>query len=319
MRAGYVGHPLIEVDKAALQPQQLRSKLGIAEDAKCVAVLLGSREKEAQALAKPFLETLEVLQEQHPNLEVIVPTLPNMEMAVRTIFQGSDLSAHIIVDPSLKWDAFSAADVAIAASGTVGLELAYAGVPHVIGYKVHPLTYLILKLAVKVKYAHLANILLDEAVVPEFLQGRCNTRNLSHTMLELLNQSEMRDVQNKAFERLDAQLRLKGGETPSSRAARIVLRFSSMLSEGKDSNVLLTALFNKAAVIEVDEVDEVDSNQVAVKDKDAKTEQQVVEPSFSEESKEHVVESEQPKEGKKSFEQMCSDFLIALFKKKDPK
>lgn len=223
LKAAYVGHPLIEVDKSATQPGPFRQGRDIAEDDLCVGVFFGSREKELNTHSKIILNTLEVLIEQYPEMNLIVPTLPHLEYEILQIVEGFHKHTHIVTDQSKKWDAFASCDLAIAVSGTVGLELAYMNIPHVIGYKTHPVTSLILKSLVKVKNAHLANILLEEEVVPEFLQGKCNVHHLTRGMMRLIRYPEEQEKQLAAFKKLEEMLRLESDQTPSQRAAAFVL------------------------------------------------------------------------------------------------
>ena len=223
LKSGYVGHPLVEHDKALVDPIRFRKERSIGPDDLCVGLLLGSREKELSALSSVFIQTLDALYEQYPEMQVIVPTLPNMEYEVLKRLEGVNFPVNVVTDQGWKWDAFAACDVALAVSGTVGLELSYIGTPHVIGYKAHPITGLILKLIVKTRFAHLTNILLDEEAVPEFLQGRCNVNLLTRAVMRLIKYPEERQKQTEAFAKLDQALMLDGGETPSRQAARFVL------------------------------------------------------------------------------------------------
>ncbi|MCB9983057.1 MAG: lipid-A-disaccharide synthase [Rhodospirillales bacterium] len=221
--AVYVGHPLIETDKGSIDTQRFKEDMEIDQDALCLGVMFGSREREFKSLSKPFLETIEILSEQYSNLHLIVPTLPALEYNVSRLLNDVKIPYNIIKTTDLKWQAFAACDVALAASGTVGLELAYLGVPHVIGYKAHPLTAIIVKLVLKTQYVHLANILLQENAVPEYLQWDCTIGKLTRAMMRLLRFPEERDKQKQAFARLHEKLQLEPGQTPSHKAASYVL------------------------------------------------------------------------------------------------
>lgn len=223
LRAEYVGHPLVEIDKSGLEPQRFRASRQIEQERLCVGAFFGSRERELKAHAGVILDTLDVLREQHPELEVIVPTLPQVEYEVLRLVDRLGGSVHVVTEQDQKWNAFAACDVAVAVSGTVGLELAYIGVPHVIGYKAHPLTAFVVKRMAQVRNVHLANILLKEDVVPEFLQGQCNPNNLVRAMMRLIRYPEEREKQLSSFKKLENMLKLDSGQTPSKRAASFVL------------------------------------------------------------------------------------------------
>lgn len=223
LKTQYVGHPLIEIDRESLNPERFRSEREISEDATCVGLFLGSRAQEIKTHKKAFVETLEVLGEQIDDFHVIVPTLPNLEYDLRKELEDADFEKHIVPAPSKKWDAIASCDLALAVSGTIGLELSYLGVPHLIGYKASPITAMIVKSMIKVNHVHLTNILLEEEAVPEFLQGKCNVQHMARAMLRLHKYPEEREKQHEAFKRLNDALRLENNQTPSDVAARFVL------------------------------------------------------------------------------------------------
>jgi lipid-A-disaccharide synthase len=121
-----------------------------------------------------------------------------------------------------KLEAFRQARVALAASGTVTLELALSAVPMVVAYKVAPFeTWL--KYVVKVPSIVLPNLVLGERVIPEFIQHDCTPERLADALVPLMSNGAARSAQLAAFEKLDGLMRLDDGETPSNKAARIVL------------------------------------------------------------------------------------------------
>ena len=121
-----------------------------------------------------------------------------------------------------KWAAFRAANAGIAVSGTVALELAYARLPHMIGYRTNPISWLLIRLLVKSKYAHLANIMLDKPAVPELLQFAFSDENVAKEVLKLLQDEQSRSAQLSEFEALRDILGV-GGAPPSQQAAQAVL------------------------------------------------------------------------------------------------
>ncbi|MBL4804572.1 MAG: lipid-A-disaccharide synthase [Alphaproteobacteria bacterium] len=223
LKTQYVGHPLIEIDKDSLNPVKFRKEREIEEDATCVGMFLGSRVQEIKTHKKAFVETIEVLEEQIGDLQVIIPTLPNLEFDLREELQDVEFEKHIVPVVDQKWDAFAAFDMAMAVSGTVGLELAYMNVPHIIGYKANPVTAMIVKSMIKINHVHLANILLEEEAVPEYLQGKCNVQFLARGMLRLHKLPEQREKQFEAFKRLRERLQLPNGQMPTEAAAQFVL------------------------------------------------------------------------------------------------
>ena len=131
------------------------------------------------------------------------------------------MPVYIIDGVSIKYDAMTACDVALAASGTVALELAMAKAPTVIAYKFSPLTYFILSKLIKKQYAHLLNIILDKPIVPEYIQDDCSVENLTNAMLLLMGEAGVEQI-SKLKPAL-AQLQADDNKLPSLCAADRIL------------------------------------------------------------------------------------------------
>lgn len=222
-QAVFVGHPLIE-EANEFDPKKFRSENNITKDDLAVGLFLGSRERELYTHAPIFKETIQVLKEQYPDLKIIVPTIPDFEFDVRKALETWEFETIVVSTPDIKWDSFSACDIALAVSGTVGLELAYIGVPHVIAYRTHPITAMIVKQLIKVKYAHLANILLDKPVIPECLQSKCNSLDIAKGLLRLLKRDEEREKQVQDLRKLGPLLKPQD-KLPGEKAAEEVLLY----------------------------------------------------------------------------------------------
>lgn len=225
LKSAFVGHPLSEYDPSTADGPAFRERYNIGADEVVLAVFFGSRERELDVHAKIFMEAMEIIREQYfPDLVVIFPTLPYLEYEVMKAIHGANYKGFVLVNPDEKWDEFAACNAALAVSGTVGLELAYMGVPHIIAYKMHPLSWLMVKLLVKTKYAHLANILLGEPAVPEFLQGQCNSTELAKGLFKLVEDDMERKIQLSKTSKIREMLKGEGGDmSPSQKAADFVL------------------------------------------------------------------------------------------------
>jgi lipid-A-disaccharide synthase len=222
LKTGFVGHPLVEMGTEDADGAEFRRVHHIAPDAQVLGLFFGSRAGELKKMASVLEETALILQEHNPDLVVVVPTLKHLEFALHKMTGRWRFPAVVVTNPDYKWSAFSACDAALAVSGTVGLELAYMNVPHAIAYKMHPLTWQVVKRLIKVKYAHLCNILLDRPVVPEYLQAQCESIGIARGLLKLAMDEDAKAAQIKAF----AEMRplLRDGETlPSRKAAAFVL------------------------------------------------------------------------------------------------
>ena len=220
--AVYCGHPVIEEKLKPGAGEAFRKLHGIKADTKTLGLFFGSREKELANLGEILKEAAMMTAEQVKPMALIVPTLPQLEYEVLKLTEDMSIPAYVTADPAKKWAAMQACDAAAAVSGTVGLELAYAGVPHIIAYKMSPLTWLIVKLLVKTKYAHLANIMLKKTVVPELLQTKCNSGNIRTALVKLFKQPKAAEFQKRAFAKIGTML----GENPSEKAAAFVLKIA---------------------------------------------------------------------------------------------
>ncbi len=218
----FVGHPVIESGADKGDGEAFRRSHGIDPEAPVVCVLPGSRHSETSRLLPVFSETLRRLAETNPAVQVVVPAAPSVAGEVAAAAAAWPFPALVILDEAEKYAAFAAADAALAASGTVSLELALAGTPTVIAYRLSPLTAWIGRRLIRVRFVSLANIVLDREVVPEFLQERCRPDLLAPALGGLLNDPEVRQRQIDGAREAVAQL---GGDgpLPSRRAARAVL------------------------------------------------------------------------------------------------
>ncbi|MCB1562340.1 MAG: lipid-A-disaccharide synthase [Alphaproteobacteria bacterium] len=231
--AVFAGHPLIEHKVQKEDALTLKEALGIPLDTPTIGLFFGSREEEIKKMGDVLRDTVVILLEQYPDIQIIVPTLPHLEFEVLQRLEGLEGDVYVIKDQERKWEAFMACDVALAVSGTVGLELAYVGIPHVIAYKMHPLSWLLVRLLVKVKHAHLANILLGRTVVPEFLQKNCHPVKIAQPLLKMLKDGQARQKQIDALSGIKGLLTAESGKLPSESAADFILKI--MADEVVDS------------------------------------------------------------------------------------
>jgi len=227
LKTAFVGHPVI--DLADTVPD---SDIGFFEKydlplnmrPTIITLLFGSREGEIDRMGQPLYEAAYRLLREWPNLVVLVPTVPHLWQRLKNII-GSD-QRFIPVDPDDRYQAFALSNVALATSGTVGLELATLNVPHAVAYKFSPLTYQIAKRVVQIRSMHLVNIMLGEMVVPEFLQAQATGANLAQTALDLLiNKNGCADRQRQGFAQARSMLSGQGGGTPAQQAASFVLGY----------------------------------------------------------------------------------------------
>jgi lipid-A-disaccharide synthase len=216
----YVGHPLIE-QIGSLRPNADEQKRR-DDTPPVVLVLPGSRRSEVRHHIAVFGETLGQLAAEGAPFELILPTMPHLQQAVADGVKDWKVAPRIVIGEQEKRAAFRIAHAALAKSGTVTLELAIAGVPMVTAYKVGAAEAWIMRRAINVKSVILANLVVGENVVPEFLQQDCTPEKLAPALREVLSDSPLRRRQLEAFAKIDA-LMSTGHQPPSVRAADIVL------------------------------------------------------------------------------------------------
>jgi lipid-A-disaccharide synthase len=224
LRAAFVGHPVIERAAKVTGGGALRARLGIAPGAPLLALLPGSRTSEIRFILPVFRQAVEILGHKIPGLVTLLPTVPHVAQKVRAATEGWTTPLHILEGEADKYAAFDAADVALAASGTVTAELALAHTPMVVGYKVGGLTYFLSKFLMTVTHITLINILLGREAVPEFLQARATPENLAAAVERLFRDEAVCGAQIEAMKEF-GRLLGEGDEAPSLRAARVLLEF----------------------------------------------------------------------------------------------
>jgi lipid-A-disaccharide synthase len=216
----YVGHPLAE-EARDLRPNASEARRRL--DAPPVLLMLpGSRVGEIQRLLAAFADTVALLRDRLGPLEVVVPTVPRFAAPIAAATAQWPVRPRIVVETAQKQAAFRIARAALAKSGTVTLELALAGVPTVGAYRVSWLEAVVARRLIKVSSVILANLVLAENVVPEFIQEACTAENLAAALVPLLRDTPERRRQIEAFSRLDTIMEI-GLSAPAARAADVVL------------------------------------------------------------------------------------------------
>ena len=220
----YVGHPLIErMDEiASVDTAALATRLGIAPGRDVLVVLPGSRRSEVERLLGAFGETVRLLAKTGSAFDVILPTVPHLREQVEAASRTWGVSFHVVDGGKDGFCAMRLARAALAASGTVTLELALAGTPMVVAYKVDPVAAPFLRRMIQGETVVLANLVLGENAFPEFLQEDCTAEKMAPVLSDLLGESIRRDAQVTALRRIPGKLKLAGG-SPSEAAAKAVL------------------------------------------------------------------------------------------------
>ncbi|GAB5468994.1 MAG: lipid-A-disaccharide synthase [Rhodospirillales bacterium] len=230
----FIGHPAVEAAAQIQDPLGFREAQGLTPDQPLLCVLPGSRRGEVRRHAGIFGKTLGLLADEMPGLAAVVPTVPTVADQVREAVTAWPVPATVVLGQSEKYAAFAASRAALAASGTVGIELAVAGLPAVMAYRVAWLSAAMVPLFVKLRYASIASLVLDRLVQPECLQFQCNPKTLAKTLRGIIADGSERDrVIRDGFE---AAKRLgQGGAAPSLRAAHTILTLLDKAKAGQTS------------------------------------------------------------------------------------
>jgi lipid-A-disaccharide synthase len=219
----FVGNSALSLDFSGADAGRLRAEIGAGADDPILLVLPGSRPSEIERVMPPFEAAVAELKAGRPELHVVVPAAPTVADLVKARVAGWPLQANVVEGEGPKLDAMKAATVALACSGTVTTQLALAGVPMVVAYRVGAMTYAILKPLVRTPYATLFNIAAGSAVAPELIQHDCNGPALAAEVARRLDDPALRAAQVQAqYAALDKMGR--GGADPDEVAAEAVLR-----------------------------------------------------------------------------------------------
>ena len=222
LKTAFVGDATLALDFGAADPARLRRELGIGADDPVLLVLPGSRPSEIERVLPPFEDAVNRLKAERPGLQVVIPAAPTVADVVKARVAGWPHRAHVVEGQAAKLDAMKAATVALACSGTVTTELALAGCPMVVGYRLGPLTHAILKRLIRTKWVTLFNIAARDFVAPEMIQDDCNGPALAHEVALRLDDPTLRarqvERQNEALMKMG-----RGGPDPNEAAANAIL------------------------------------------------------------------------------------------------
>lgn len=219
----FIGHTMADAMQLDPDKNGARDTLGIAHDARCLALLPGSRGAEVEMLSADFLKTAQLLRARFPHLEVLVPLVNRQrrEQFERILAEvAPDLPVRLL-DGHAR-EAMIASDAALLASGTAALECMLAKCPMVVGYRMKPFTFWLAKRLVKTDYVSLPNLLAGRELVTELLQEECEPQRLAQALTPLLEESETRHQMHDIFRQLHQQIRCNADE----QAAQAVLELA---------------------------------------------------------------------------------------------
>jgi lipid-A-disaccharide synthase len=221
LACSYVGHPALESRAAGGDGPGFKARIGIASGDPVLCLLPGSRAGEVDRLLPVYRETVALLAREVPRLRVVCAAAEAVAAQVTKEVAAWPVPVPVAAGDA-RFDAMAASDVALAASGTVTLELAAAGVPMVVAYRMNPITAWVARRVVRVQYVNLINLTLGRGAIPELLLEECCPEALAGAVLRLLRDEGARRAQKAA---MAEALRLlgAGGPRPGLQAAKAVL------------------------------------------------------------------------------------------------
>ena len=223
--AVFVGHPLADSLPLKNDTLAVRQQLGLEANKQYVALLPGSRGGEVSRLAEPLFAAALLLKKQHPQLEFIIPAINALrKKQISELLEQSGLQATIFDDSygaGVGRLVMAAADVVVLASGTATLEAMLLKKPMVVVYKLHWLTYLIVRLMAKAKYISLPNLLANQALVPELVQHAVTPESISQAVEQWLKPQQQQQIVAR-FTELHQQLQANGSETAAQAISQLI-------------------------------------------------------------------------------------------------
>jgi lipid-A-disaccharide synthase len=219
----FVGASTLALDLSGSDPRRLRQAIGATAGEPILLVLPGSRPAEIERLSRPFEDAVARLVAERPNLRIVTPVAPTVADLVRARIGAWKTPVHLLDGDQLKYDAMKAATVALACSGTVTSELAMAGCPMVVAYRLSEIGYWVLRAVYRQRFITLFNIAAGDGIAPEFIQHDCTGPKLAKALAERLDNPALRERQIAAQSAVLVKMG-RGGRNPADLAADEVVK-----------------------------------------------------------------------------------------------
>jgi len=218
----YIGHPLLDT-AAAIRPDADEQRLRDNATAPVILILPGSRRSEIRHILPVFRESMRLMAASYPHAHFVIPAVRHLADEISNEVAGWSVKAEVVLGDAAKNAAFRRARAALAASGTVTLELALAGVPLIGAYHGHPVEAWIARRVVTSHSVLLCNLVLGENVVPELMQEEATPAALAGAMMQIIADGPERARQLQAFARLDGRMALPEGRRSADLAVDVAL------------------------------------------------------------------------------------------------
>ena len=219
----FVGHPVLQSEADTGDAARFRVRHQLSADAPVLILMPGSRRSEAPRLLPVFGKMLALLRQRLPDVVPVIPVSPVVADTVAKMTANWSARPLIVTETADKHDAFAAASAALTKSGTSTLELALAGVPMAVTYRVNALTAAIARRLIRVPHVAMVNLLARRELVPELLQENCDPQKLADTVVQLITDPAIGAAQKEGFSTLLESLRAPKAITPAEAAAAEIL------------------------------------------------------------------------------------------------
>ena len=219
----FVGHPVLQSEADTGDAARFRVRHQLSADAPVLILMPGSRRSEAPRLLPVFGKMLALLRQRLPDVVPVIPVSPVVADTVAKVTANWSARPLIVTETADKHDAFAAASAALTKSGTSTLELALAGVPMAVTYRVNALTAAIARRLIRVPHVAMVNLLARRELVPELLQENCDPQKLADTVVQLITDPAIGAAQKEGFSTLLESLRAPKAITPAEAAAAEIL------------------------------------------------------------------------------------------------
>ncbi len=214
-----IGHPIFQ-QKFYAKTDQLRSEFNIGENVKAIAVTPGSRIGEINRHMPIIIDSFNELSKKHNIKVIFIQSDESNFKHIEKYLENINFDYSLTIE---RLKAFAACDVALAKSGTNSLEIAASGTPMIVGYLLNSLSFFLLKLMIKIKYACLINIISNEEIIPEYIQNNFNTKNIVLKLNEILNNDSMAQEQINKSKLILNNIGFESAKIPSDIAARQII------------------------------------------------------------------------------------------------
>lgn len=215
----FVGHPLLDIVKPKISPNEMRTQLGLKQDTMCILLMPGSRKQEVESLFPIMLTAAEELQKKDRSLHFLVPRASTIEK--EWLEENiSSFTLQATITEGSPYDVMQLCTAAVAASGTATLETALMGLPTVLIYKVAPLTYWLAQVLVHVEHIGLPNIVAGREIIPEFLQQDATPSHVEEALTKILTDKAYKEAMIQELGTVKTALGTPGAV---SRVAELIL------------------------------------------------------------------------------------------------